>query len=154
MIAESGKYDGPIVVFPEIARTNGKGVLKFSQWYGDETSSSAQMLLDRAHVVAFKFPNQTNSPAQPMETRMGALCRVFDASLSYMEISRKLVVFYKIQIHSLLGLKSIFGSRGAKDQKKSPEAMRDVMARMMGAKCVDLDVSQYCDFYDYCGVEQ
>lgn len=33
MIVESKKYDGPIVVFPEIARTNGKGVLKFSAWY-------------------------------------------------------------------------------------------------------------------------
>ena len=136
MIAESGKYDGPIVVFPEIARTNGKGVLKFSAWYGeDETSPSAQMLLDRAHVVAFKFPKQTNSPAQPMETRMGALCRVFDASLSYMEISH---------VNSLHVYQNT-----SKDQKKSPEAMRDVMARMMGAKCVDLDVSQYCDFYDY-----
>ena len=69
MIAESGKYDGLLLCFRK-CENQRKGVLKFSQWYGeDETSSSAQMLLDRAHVVAFKFPNQTNSPAQPMETR-------------------------------------------------------------------------------------
>ena len=61
---------------------------------------------------------------------MGASCRVFDASLSYMEISHKL----GMQIKNTLV------------DQKIPEAMRDVMARMMGAKCVDLDVSQYCDF--------
>ena len=160
MIVESKKYDGPIVVFPEIARTNGKGVLKFSAWYvakresiiviikrvehnhgsthrygEDETTSSAQMLLDRAHVVAFKFPDQTNSPAQPMETRRGALCRVLDFSLSYMEISH---------VNSL----HVFQNT-PKDQKKVSKEMRDVMARMIGAKCVELDVSHYCDFYDY-----
>lgn len=66
---------------------------------------------------------------------MGALCRVFDFSLSYMEISH---------VNSL----HVFQNT-PKDQKKVSKEMRDVMARMIGAKCVELDVSHYCDFYDY-----
>jgi hypothetical protein len=132
MIVESKKYDGPIAVFPEVARTNGKGVLNFSAWYGeDETSPRAQMLMDRAHVVAFKFPKQTNSPAQPMETRMGGLCRVFNASLSFMEVTH----VNSVHVYN--------------EKKKSPSELRDVMARMIGAKCVQLNVFDYCDFYDY-----
>ena len=54
-----------------------------------------------------------------METRMGALCRVFDFSLSYMEISH---------VNSL----HVFQNT-PKDQKKVSKEMRDVMARMIGA---------------------
>jgi len=138
--------DGPIVVFPEGgARTNGKGLLQFEPILTSEGGSckSVSFLTARIHLLTFTFPAQMKSPAQPMGRFLSELLRM----------GINLQGLMKMETQSL----SSNHIPGFRDQAVDPQngdedklgCARDIMARMMGIKTLELAVQDYIEFHKY-----
>lgn len=147
MLVNAGAADGPVVLFPEGgSRTNAKGVMRFEPVFGenDRESDSALALLKRTHIVSFTFPSQSDSPAQPMETRIGFLSRLLiNASVRKMELT-------SLHTSDIPGIQD-----GEMDKIYSDHSvtktyvLRSMLAKMMGVKTVDLGVKEYAEFHAY-----
>eukprot|EP01029_Cantina_marsupialis_P004923 TRINITY_DN15230_c0_g1_i1.p1 TRINITY_DN15230_c0_g1~~TRINITY_DN15230_c0_g1_i1.p1 ORF type:complete len:333 (+),score=59.28 TRINITY_DN15230_c0_g1_i1:84-1082(+) len=65
---------GPIVISPECCNTNGSAVLKFEPVL--ESEEIVEVFKKKTHVLAFSYPNKSNSSCHPIGSFMGLIYRL------------------------------------------------------------------------------
>eukprot|EP00940_MAST-03C_sp_MAST-3C-sp2_P002986 g2986.t1 len=150
MILKSKNVDGPVVVFPEgRAKTNNSGVLRFEPVFGKSSSN----LIRHIHLLAFKFPAQSFSPAsEPASGAFGFAARMCmqltPAKMQVTSLSSKHVPnLTGTSTKTTASMSGLSDARAASDEKL--EVARELLSRMLGVKTLDLGAREYAAFVKF-----
>ncbi|KAF0717336.1 Aste57867_2367 [Aphanomyces stellatus] len=112
---------GPVVVFPEGTRSNGKSVLSFLPVLEDLPKTT------RIHIVAIRFDFKAISPTHTCGSGLWHLCRLFSH------------VYHTMKVTTLR----------AEFLAASTTTVPAILAAMLRTKCVDLSCQDFVSFNQY-----
>jgi len=149
----------PLVVFPEVARSNGDAVLLFgpglleglskqSNGNSREENGLDMTLVPRSHLLGFSYPLGSFSLAHPVGSTFSKVlktCYQLRTEMTVVHVSSKDVPGFPGRTNS--------PNAGTKSVIKTPAAwvktIRELMAQCASRPLVSLSVADYASFWEY-----